>query len=174
MDDAYPDFSALAKSEREGIDFRVVLRRTASEVCVVAPHGGAIEPGTSEIAGAVAGDSCSLYVFEGLKLEDNSTLHITSTRFDEPGCLALVEASAVVITVHGEHSSGEWVCVGGRDTARGARLAQMLSVAQRGDRLSVIDSQIHISTHPGDTHEAIHSPRVGSACRSARRIVCQR
>jgi phage replication-related protein YjqB (UPF0714/DUF867 family) len=53
-------------------------------VAVIAPHGGGIEPGTSELATAIAGDDFSLYLFEGLKSAGNGELHITSTNFDEP------------------------------------------------------------------------------------------
>jgi phage replication-related protein YjqB (UPF0714/DUF867 family) len=71
----------------------------------VAPHGGGIEPGTSELADAIAGSDLSFYTFEGLKSSGNTDLHITSTRFDEPMCLTLLASSSVVVTLHGEHST---------------------------------------------------------------------
>jgi len=54
--DKYASFQILASMERENDDFRIrpVGRRAAT--VVVAPHGGSIEPGTSEIAEAIAGD----------------------------------------------------------------------------------------------------------------------
>jgi phage replication-related protein YjqB (UPF0714/DUF867 family) len=83
---------------------------------------------TSEIADAIAGEDFSFYAFEGLKAKDNGDLHITSTRFDEPTCLALIKASTTVLTIHGEHSEadGEGVFVGGRDAAQGRRLGAAL------------------------------------------------
>lgn len=43
-----------------------------------APHGGGIEPGTSEIADAIGGERGSFYTFGGLKSSGTADLHITS------------------------------------------------------------------------------------------------
>lgn len=51
-----------------------------SDVAVVAPHGGLIEPGTSEITWALARSTCSAHSFDGRKARRNGDLHITSTR----------------------------------------------------------------------------------------------
>src|ERR1019366_7404121 len=74
----YPNFAALKQAEREGEDFDIVCRPRRSPVAVIAPHGGEIEPGTSEIAAAIAGDEFNLYCFEGCKPSGNIGLHITS------------------------------------------------------------------------------------------------
>ncbi|OQX61138.1 MAG: hypothetical protein B5M51_08605, partial [Anaerolinea sp. 4484_236] len=66
-----------------------------------APHGGGIERGTSEIAKALAEDVFSIYCFEGIKRTGNKSLHITSTRFDDPMCLELLETAATVLAIHG-------------------------------------------------------------------------
>jgi len=128
MADKYPDFRTLARHERAGVDYRFVLRLGVPALAVVTPHGGGIEPGTSEICDAIAGEDWSFYAFEGLKARDNSDLHITSTRFDEATCLGLVRASVTVLTIHGEHSEvdGEGVFVGGRDAAQGRRFGTAL------------------------------------------------
>jgi phage replication-related protein YjqB (UPF0714/DUF867 family) len=83
--DTYRNFIELSKKEVDGVDFRVVIlgQPTASTV-VVAPHGGGIEPGTSQVAQAIADDNFNLALFEGIKASGNSILHITSTNFDEP------------------------------------------------------------------------------------------
>src|SRR5215204_7667794 len=104
MADKYPDFETLSRNERAGIDFGILVRRAKPAFAIVSPHGGGIEPGTSEIADATASSELSYYAFEGLKSSGNSDLHITSTRFDEPLCLTLVGESEVVVTIHGEHS----------------------------------------------------------------------
>lgn len=129
MPDSYPDFAALAARERPGIDFRVLVRSGASGIAIVAPHGGGIEPGTSELADAVAGAEHPFYAFEGLKIRSNAGLHITSTRFDEPQCLALIARARTVVTLHGERSGEEGVFVGGLDDALGARITQRLRAA---------------------------------------------
>jgi phage replication-related protein YjqB (UPF0714/DUF867 family) len=83
---------------------------------VVAPHGGDIEHGTSEIADAIAGDDFSFYAFEGIKQSRNQDLHITSHRFDEPKCVNLVGASTTAIAIHGRKGEAKVVYLGGLDT----------------------------------------------------------
>jgi phage replication-related protein YjqB (UPF0714/DUF867 family) len=104
MADKYDNFEELSQNERSGIDFRFVARRAQPAFAIVAPHGGGIEPGTSEIGDATAGAEYSFYAFEGLKSKGNSDLHITSTHFNEPVCLTVIAESDVVVTIHGEHS----------------------------------------------------------------------
>lgn len=101
MTDTYANFYALSQSETPGVDFRLRVVRGQAAFALVAPHGGGIEPGTSEIAEAIAGDRFSFYSFDGLKRSGNSDLHITSTRFDEPLCSMLIGQCDVVVTIHG-------------------------------------------------------------------------
>lgn len=125
MPDKYVNFAALASSEPKDA-FSVSVRNAGSTVVVAAPHGGGIEPGTSEIALAIAGADLSYYLFEGHKVENNSDLHITSSNFDEPQCLALLEATNIVLTVHGEESATEVVYLGGRHRAALGRIQSEL------------------------------------------------
>jgi phage replication-related protein YjqB (UPF0714/DUF867 family) len=137
MADKYKNFSELARKEVAGVDYRVLLRRATPSFAIVAPHGGGIEPGTSEIADAVAesdlsaGTNLSFYAFEAIKSGGNKDLHITSTNFDESMCLALIKAAEIVITIHGEHSDedSEGVFVGGLDKRLGQRLGSALKSA---------------------------------------------
>lgn len=121
--DEYENFAELNKVEREGVDFAVcVVRRPGASVVVVAPHGGRIEPGTSEVTRQIAGADLSLAIFEGTKRTGNGRLHITSTNFDEPRCLELVQCSDIVVAIHGEDSNEIAVFVGGRDKELGAKV----------------------------------------------------
>lgn len=140
MKDKYANFVELAKSEKRGEDFRVRSRARAAATVVVAPHGGGIEPGTSEIAEAIAGANLSFYVFEGIKAWGNRQLHITSAHFDEPCCLALVAMSERVVTIHGEDSEQPVVILGGRDKATVQRLRE--SLHQRGFRVKTNASRL--------------------------------
>src|SRR5208283_913059 len=97
--DLYNSFAELAAAETEGVHYQIRVIERASKIVVVAPHGGKIEPGSSEMAALIAGDDFSLYCFESLV--SGRRLHITSSRFDEPMGLALVGASEVAIAVHG-------------------------------------------------------------------------
>ena len=129
MADTYRCFADLAQHEQSGVDYDVRVRRARTAFAIVAPHGGGIEPGTSEIADGIAADRFSFYTFDGLKSKGNNVLHITSTRFDEPMCLTLLGVSDVVVTLHGEHSEedGEGVFLGGLDEDLGGRIGKALT-----------------------------------------------
>jgi len=125
--DVYRNFAELSESEREGIDFHInAVKQEGSSSVIVAPHGGAIEPGTSEVAKEVANNDLSLALFEGIKPRGNKHLHITSTNFDEPRCFELVQESHTVVAIHGEGSPELSVFLGGKDGELIARLKSVL------------------------------------------------
>ncbi|PYE30161.1 phage replication-related protein YjqB (UPF0714/DUF867 family) [Rhizobium sp. PP-WC-1G-195] len=110
--DKYRNFAQLREEEEPGA-FALELYDRGTAVVIIAPHGGKIEPGTSEMARAVAGTTYSVYVFEGLKANDNRHLHITSTNFDEPHGDMLVKSSQFAIAFHGCVGADEVIYVGG-------------------------------------------------------------
>ncbi len=112
--DRYGSYRALQEREREGRDYVIFARAGRTDTTVMAPHGGEIEPGTSEIARAIAGDEHGFYAFEGRKPRLNRILHLTSTRFDEPRALALARRSRLVVTIHGCGEARDVVYVGSR------------------------------------------------------------
>src|SRR5215469_13790887 len=116
-DAGYRCYADLAMAQVEGSDFNVcVQRRPESAVAILAPHGGAIEAGTSEIARAVAGVEFNLYLFEGLRESGNyPALHLTSHRFDEPRCLGLLSGCDQVIAIHGCRGEAPQALLGGLD-----------------------------------------------------------
>jgi phage replication-related protein YjqB (UPF0714/DUF867 family) len=109
----YASFAQLARYEREGTDYQRYWVRRGSPLLIAAPHGGGIEPGTSEVAAALAGESHALYVFEGYKGEENRRLHIASTRFNDPLLDDLLRESEYVAAVHGCREAQPLVYVGG-------------------------------------------------------------
>lgn len=110
----YKSFKELSNQEVEGKDYRIRICSRDRGVVIMAPHGGKIEPTTSVIAEAIAGENYSLYCFEGLKADGNSVLHIESHLFDEPRALQAVKKADIVITVHGQlNHQEEFVMVGG-------------------------------------------------------------
>ena len=129
----YKNFRQLSEMEKPGIDYTIDLVDRGSTLAVLAIHGGRIEPGTSDIAKAIAGRDYSCYCFEGTKPEHNRKhLHIASTRFDEPGCMALIRRADTVVTVHGcrETSPGEGrIYAGGRDELLKNRVIGFLKTA---------------------------------------------
>jgi phage replication-related protein YjqB (UPF0714/DUF867 family) len=109
----YASFVQLARYEREGVDYQRWWVRRASPILIAAPHGGGIEPGTSEVAAALAGEAHGLYVFEGYKGEENRRLHVASTRFNDPLLIELLEEIEFVAAVHGCREAQPLVYVGG-------------------------------------------------------------
>ena len=90
LSDRYNNYADLAAGELEGVHYRVRVIERASPIVIVAPHGGRIEPGTSQTAALIAADEFSLYCFEGLV--SGRRLHITSTLFDEASIKAIAIA----------------------------------------------------------------------------------
>jgi phage replication-related protein YjqB (UPF0714/DUF867 family) len=125
MGDKYANFAELKKGEPHS--YRIRSMPAISVTVVIAPHGGGTEPGTSEIAEAIAGKDYSFYAFEGIKNDGNRSLHITSTHFDEPTCLALISKADRVLAIHGEEEEeGEAIYLGGRDEACINRMRETL------------------------------------------------
>ena len=131
--DKYHSYEALvAGGEIEGTDFDVtLLERPRSAVLVVAPHGGSIEIGTSELATQIAGTDYSLFTFNGRKREwgPNRDLHITSHNFDHPSCIDLASRHSSVLAVHGCRGESSQIYVGGLDDELTTLLTQRLVAA---------------------------------------------
>jgi phage replication-related protein YjqB (UPF0714/DUF867 family) len=113
VNDKYNNFSQLLAYEKKDIDFRRRVKQRNSGWLIIAPHGGGIEPGTSELAVAIARFNHSLYTFEGIKKSDNKTLHITSTQFDDSQLLKLLNSSKGTIAIHGSSGNEQIAYVGG-------------------------------------------------------------
>jgi phage replication-related protein YjqB (UPF0714/DUF867 family) len=132
MRDKYTSFAALeAGGEIAGTDYNTTVReRPESGVLVIAPHGGSIEIGTTELADLIAGAEYSLFAFNGLKpLGRNRDLHITSHHFDHPQCVSLAAHHSVILGVHGCKGESSQVYVGGRDDDLTALLSRRLEAA---------------------------------------------
>ena len=127
--DTYGSYIALSQNEALGQDFAILCRRASGSVVVMAIHGGGIEPGTGELAEAVAGEDYGCYVFKGLKKSGNSTLHISSNSYDEPQGVQLAAESRVVLSIHGCRGAGERVFVGGRNRRCQREVVQALVAA---------------------------------------------
>lgn len=127
----YPSMTALRKVEQEGVAYDLTWTITGSPLVVVAPHGGAIEPRTSEIAGAIAGGEHTQCHFKGtLPAGQNyPRLHVTSEHWDVEECLILIGQRTHALSIHGTAKPGAVVYIGGRDTATGAELATALRAA---------------------------------------------
>lgn len=129
--DKYVNFEALAQSETEHVDYRVHVRYGHTGVALLAPHGGRIERGTTQIAKAIAGDDHAYYCFEGIKpgIKANRDLHLTSNHFDEPRALKMVEKADHVVTIHGAAGSEVAIYTGGLDLELRRQLFYSLTAA---------------------------------------------
>ncbi|URO01792.1 poly-gamma-glutamate hydrolase [Bacillus phage 268TH002] len=125
--DVYRNFAELQANEPE-TNYNIFAADRATPVLILAPHGGSIEGGTSELARELSNDY-STYLFESLKTPNGFDLHITSTHFDEPTALALVARHQRVISLHGYSDSAEHIIVGGTDPIRGQALVDRLNAA---------------------------------------------
>lgn len=112
----YSNFKDLKVKEKEGIDYQIQSRQGETGIAVIAPHGGGIEPGTSEIADRVAGEDHAFYSFEGWKRQGNFEMHITSRNFDEPIGVEIVKNSNTIVSIHGCNGNEKAVYIGGIDT----------------------------------------------------------
>jgi phage replication-related protein YjqB (UPF0714/DUF867 family) len=81
---------------------------------IVAPHGGGIEPGTSELCLAVAGYhpaalpqtppagvTHDYWMFEGVRERDNAPLHVPSIGCDDPMAVSLCAGALNALALHG-------------------------------------------------------------------------
>jgi phage replication-related protein YjqB (UPF0714/DUF867 family) len=103
---------------------------------ILAPHGGGIEPGTSELCLAVAGYhpanlpqvppagvTYDYWMFEGVRELGNAALHVRSTGCDDRVAVALCAGSLNALSLHGFDPAPEFpedeqiVLVGGGNAA---------------------------------------------------------
>jgi len=124
--DRYGCFDELQRCEILDKDYTLTVCDAGSAVTVIAPHGGKIEPRTSDLARMIAGATYNYYCFEGIRAAENARLHITSHRFDEPDAVALVSASEVVVAVHACTGDAGRVYIGGLDKKLGDMIAREL------------------------------------------------
>jgi phage replication-related protein YjqB (UPF0714/DUF867 family) len=139
----YRDFAALARREREGVDWERHVAARDSAILVASPHGGGIEAGTSEIAAALAGEEFALYDFRSTKPDGNARMHITSTRFDDPVFLEMAARSRVVVTLHGCAGEAPMVFLGGLHEELRRRVGAALAAAR-------FDARSNDPRYPGE------------------------
>ncbi|MEQ6028430.1 poly-gamma-glutamate hydrolase family protein [Staphylococcus saccharolyticus] len=112
--DKYQSMTQLEKETTEGVDWRKNTKDTGNQVLIVAPHGGSIEQGTTELTKALANKSnYDYYSFEGIRPKNNSELHVTSTYYDDPTLNQMIKNRTASVSIHGASGSEEIVYLGG-------------------------------------------------------------
>jgi len=124
--DYYQSMTELYQNEVEGINFSKEWFRQhwryqtsknykeENEIFIMAPHGGSIESGTTELALATAGfttgfngqlaaaGSYDYFIFNGTNPGNlNGRLHVTSSQYDDVVALELVRNSLISLAFHG-------------------------------------------------------------------------
>lgn len=125
----YQSFEELEQHEEYGKDYDILIEERDSKIAILAPHGGYIEPGTTEIARLLAGNQFSVYSFCGLEESRGHDLHITSRLFDEPRALALAAVSRHVVTIHSMSHDEPFILIGGRAQALADSISRHLAHA---------------------------------------------
>jgi phage replication-related protein YjqB (UPF0714/DUF867 family) len=158
--DLYPSNTALYADLTllEGVDYgrrykrhemaddSLSQRYAYAETAVIAPHGGGIETGTSELCLAVAGyhpatlaatpPTYDYWMFEGLRPSNNGELHVTATHCDDPVARSLCAGSRNALGLHGctpsqagLPSGAQAILVGGRNDTFKRHLMEALAAA---------------------------------------------
>ncbi|CAF1916965.1 poly-gamma-glutamate hydrolase family protein [Bacillus subtilis] len=138
--DKYSNFEEL-KANESPLSYNILTTDVDRRVLILAPHGGGIEGGTSELARELS-KSYSTYLFEGLRIPGASELHITSTNFDEPKALDLLSKHDLTISIHGYASSKKHTLVGGTDREKAAKITSLLTDAGFSAELLSEDSRL--------------------------------
>jgi phage replication-related protein YjqB (UPF0714/DUF867 family) len=149
-----------ARRHRRHERFDDTLARTEDvpKTTILAPHGGGIEPGTSELCLAVAGYhpanlpqtpsagvTYDYWMFEGIRAEDNAALHVTSTGCDDAMAVSLCAGSLNALALHGFRpkpplsEDDQVVLVGGRND----RLRELLLAGFEPTGLTALDAGEH-------------------------------
>ena len=113
--DTYNSFAELTRHERVNKDYKISISNVGSPITIIAPHGGKIEPGTSDLAKMIAKENYNYYCFEGIKRKNNRCLHITSHNFNEPIAINILSRSKVVVAIHACTGNAGLVHLGGLD-----------------------------------------------------------
>jgi phage replication-related protein YjqB (UPF0714/DUF867 family) len=144
--DKYSNYKTLAANEILNRDYSIQIQDIGSNITIIAPHGGLIEPRTSLIAKLISGDTYNHYCFEGIKRKNNQDLHITSHRFDEPRALDLIFSSDVIITIHACKDKEEIIYIGGGFK----ELASDIQDALEKLNIKILKNEKFLGTHPNN------------------------
>ncbi|MGE6631045.1 poly-gamma-glutamate hydrolase family protein [Bacillus sp. NPDC077027] len=147
--DTYRNFEELSVHEVEGIDYQILHECKNNQLLILSPHAGGIESGVSELVIELA-ELHSMYLFEGIKVTGNHVLHITSTNFNEPTCLSMVQSHQYTFALHGYgETSVRQTLVGGTDRQKAAETARLLT--ENGfQALLLLESDRYSGTHPNN------------------------
>ncbi|MBA1353206.1 poly-gamma-glutamate hydrolase family protein [Staphylococcus cohnii] len=112
--DYYKSMTELYNDTKEGIDWKKDTRDVGKSVLIVAPHGGNIEQGTSELTKLVANNGdFDYFSFEAIRPSNNTQLHVTSTNYDDATLHDMIQDRTATISIHGAQGEEQLVYLGG-------------------------------------------------------------
>jgi phage replication-related protein YjqB (UPF0714/DUF867 family)/phage baseplate assembly protein W len=131
LSDTYSSYADLAAHVALGTDYvisaRVVPKARGAHIAI---HGGGIEAPTTQLADYCATtQTSSYYSFQGIRSSGNTTLHVTSTRFDEPTVFQVLRDVEWTVSWHGTSGTDQTTYLGGLDTELGAAIKNRLTAA---------------------------------------------
>jgi len=123
----YRDISQLVLRNVRGVDYEIESYVRSGDLTVVAIHGGDIEPLTSELAHAIAGEDYNLFEFRGIRSSGNLKLHVSSLRFNEIRLQGLLDTTDTAINIHGFAGDVPIIGVGGGNQVLAKCIASQLA-----------------------------------------------
>lgn len=99
----YDDLYSLMRNEPSNC-YDITFRDRGGNVCIIAPHGGTIEPRTERIARKVAGSEHSFFIFRSMNNQclRGFSRHVTSTKFRHHDLTRILSHCGIVVTIHGK------------------------------------------------------------------------
>jgi phage replication-related protein YjqB (UPF0714/DUF867 family) len=154
------------------VDHGLPRHRALPRTTIIAPHGGGIEFGTSELCLAIAGYhpatlavipeigvTHDYWMFEGLRPGDNSELHVTSTGCDDGVAMSLCGGALNALALHGFRASqagladdARVVLVGGRNATLKQHLLDEFAAAE----LNAVDAAGHPDLDGNDARNIVN------------------
>ncbi|MEW1675568.1 poly-gamma-glutamate hydrolase family protein [Streptomyces noursei] len=118
MADTYSNYADLATHKTLGTDYLISQRAViGARGAHIAIHGGEIEAPTTQLADhCAATTNQSFYTFQGVMSSGNTTLHVTSTHFDEPILFQVLRTVEWTVSWHGASGSDLTTYISGLDT----------------------------------------------------------
>jgi phage replication-related protein YjqB (UPF0714/DUF867 family) len=125
----FADFSTLVLHTLKGKDWELVVRQPGAPVTIITIHGGDIEPLTSELAAAIAGDEHNLYDLRGLRAQDNAELRVPPIHFQEMRLQMLLDRCQTALHLDGIPGDDPVVILGGGNVTLVGHLEAALRAA---------------------------------------------
>lgn len=125
--DHFRSMTQLFAHTKEGVDWKKETKKRVSNVIIVAPHGGNVEKGTTELTKMVANDNhYDYYSFTILNRKNPEKFHVTSANYNDPTLLKMVKSKDFAVSIHGAKGDKPVIYLGGLDRQLKEAIKQQL------------------------------------------------